>query len=210
MESIPAILGARACNPPAGPLKRARGQRRGSRNPGALDGPAQDGAGVGVALRIVLRCAMGVSNSEVAGQLHVRIRSWWRKSETSLGCISIRRMVHSFGAPRKRVRSRRWTAHSRPGECARTRPSCAPHDYRRHGTTCLSRPLCHHGQGDRRDPSSSPQHRIPQLSRACRSRGPGYLDAHLVLDNYGTRKTPLIHRWLLRHPRFQAPLHLHL
>src|SRR5258708_21227539 len=23
------------------------------------------------------------------------------------------------------------------------------------------------------------------------------------LDNYGTHKTPLIHRWLLRHPRFQ-------
>jgi DDE superfamily endonuclease len=28
---------------------------------------------------------------------------------------------------------------------------------------------------------------------------------HLILDNYGTHKTPLIHRWLARHPRF----HLH-
>jgi transposase len=28
---------------------------------------------------------------------------------------------------------------------------------------------------------------------------------HLILDNYGTHKTPDIHRWLLRHPRF----HLH-
>jgi len=27
----------------------------------------------------------------------------------------------------------------------------------------------------------------------------------LILDNYGTHKTPDIHRWLLRHPRF----HLH-
>ena len=26
---------------------------------------------------------------------------------------------------------------------------------------------------------------------------------HLILDNYGTHKTPLIHRWLLRRPRFQ-------
>ncbi len=24
-----------------------------------------------------------------------------------------------------------------------------------------------------------------------------------MLDNYGTHKTPLMHRWLLRHPRFQ-------
>ena len=28
---------------------------------------------------------------------------------------------------------------------------------------------------------------------------------HLILDNYATHKTPAIHRWLLRHPRF----HLH-
>ena len=28
---------------------------------------------------------------------------------------------------------------------------------------------------------------------------------HLILDNYGTHKTPRIHRWLARHPRF----HLH-
>ena len=32
---------------------------------------------------------------------------------------------------------------------------------------------------------------------------PADLEVHLVLDNYGTHKTPLIHRWLLRHPRFQ-------
>jgi len=29
------------------------------------------------------------------------------------------------------------------------------------------------------------------------------LDVHLILDNYGTHKTPLIQRWLVRHPRFQ-------
>ena len=34
---------------------------------------------------------------------------------------------------------------------------------------------------------------------------PDGLDLHLVLDNYATHKTPEIHRWLLRHPRF----HLH-
>jgi hypothetical protein len=34
---------------------------------------------------------------------------------------------------------------------------------------------------------------------------PADLDVHLIVDNYSTHKTPLIHRWLLRHPRF----HLH-
>jgi transposase len=34
---------------------------------------------------------------------------------------------------------------------------------------------------------------------------PKRFDVHLVLDNYGTHKTPLIHRWLLKRPRF----HLH-
>jgi transposase len=32
---------------------------------------------------------------------------------------------------------------------------------------------------------------------------PSDLAVHLVLDNYATHKTPAIHRWLLRHPRFQ-------
>ena len=34
---------------------------------------------------------------------------------------------------------------------------------------------------------------------------PAELDVHLILDNYGTHKTPMIHRWLARRPRF----HLH-
>ena len=34
---------------------------------------------------------------------------------------------------------------------------------------------------------------------------PADFDVHLVLDNYATHKTPAVHRWLLRHPRF----HLH-
>ena len=34
---------------------------------------------------------------------------------------------------------------------------------------------------------------------------PKDLDIHLVLDNYSTHKTALIHNWLLRRPRF----HLH-
>ena len=34
---------------------------------------------------------------------------------------------------------------------------------------------------------------------------PAELELHLILDNYGTHKTPMIKRWLLHHPRF----HLH-
>ena len=34
---------------------------------------------------------------------------------------------------------------------------------------------------------------------------PDDLDVHLILDDYSTHKTPDIHRWLLKHPRF----HLH-
>jgi transposase len=28
-------------------------------------------------------------------------------------------------------------------------------------------------------------------------------DLHLVLDNYATHKTPAVHQWLLKHPRFR-------
>jgi transposase len=31
---------------------------------------------------------------------------------------------------------------------------------------------------------------------------PDGLDVHLILDNYGTHKASLIHRWLARHPRY--------
>ena len=34
---------------------------------------------------------------------------------------------------------------------------------------------------------------------------PAQLDVHVILDNYRTHKTPRIHRWLVRHPRF----HIH-
>jgi hypothetical protein len=34
---------------------------------------------------------------------------------------------------------------------------------------------------------------------------PDELDVHLILDYLATHKTDVVHRWLLRHPRF----HLH-
>ena len=41
--------------------------------------------------------------------------------------------------------------------------------------------------------------------RAIEQAVPPSLDAHLVLDNSSTHKTPAVRRWLARHPRF----HLH-
>ena len=46
---------------------------------------------------------------------------------------------------------------------------------------------------------------VPQVPRRHRQSRPGDLDIHLVLDNYGTHKTAMIHDWLAGQPRF----HLH-
>ena len=89
----------------------------------------------------------------------------------------------------------------RPGQAERR-----AHDYRRHGTTSLFAALdvksgrvvgeCH-----RRHRSTEFRHFLDTIDAAV----PARLDVHLVLDNYGTHKTALIHRWLAKRPRF----HLH-
>ena len=79
-------------------------------------------------------------------------------------------------------------------------------DYLRHGTTDLFAALdvatgkvigkCH------------AQHRAKEFKMFlahCDDSIPAGLDVHVVLDNLSTHKTPEIHRWLVRHPRF----HLH-
>jgi transposase len=82
-------------------------------------------------------------------------------------------------------------------------PERRAHDYRRHGTTSLFAALDIAtgkviGETHRR-------HRAIEF-RSFLDRVDGQvpvdLDVHLVLDNYGTHKTPLIRRWLLRHARF--------
>ena len=35
-------------------------------------------------------------------------------------------------------------------------------------------------------------------------RVPDDLDVHLVMDNYGTDKTPAVRKWFVRHPRFHV------
>src|SRR5271154_5401596 len=87
----------------------------------------------------------------------------------------------------------------RPGQAERR-----THDYLRHGTTSLFAAL-----------DTKTGKVISQLQRRHRSvefrkfldtieaSVPPELGVHLVMDNYGTHKTPMIRRWLVRHPRFQ-------
>lgn len=89
----------------------------------------------------------------------------------------------------------------RPGSEERRTP-----DYDRHGTTTLFAAL---------DVKSGnvigkcySRHRSLEFRKfldVIESQVPEDQDVHLILDNYGTHKTPMIHRWLLRNPRF----HLH-
>src|SRR5258708_5710817 len=80
------------------------------------------------------------------------------------------------------------------------------HDYARHGTASLFAALDVAtgkviGELHRRHRSTEFRKFLDRIDAEV----PADLDVHLILDNYGTHKTPLIHRWLLRHPRF----HLH-
>jgi len=85
-------------------------------------------------------------------------------------------------------------------------PERRTHDYVRNGTTNLYAAL---------DVASglvitdmTERHRAQEFRRflnLINRSVPDDLEVHLVVDNSSTHKTPEIHRWLLRHPRF----HLH-
>jgi len=89
----------------------------------------------------------------------------------------------------------------RPGQTERR-----THDYRRHGTTDLFAAL--DVKAGTVIGACKRRHRSVEfrafLDRVERSVPPG-LEVHLVLDNLQTHKTPLIHDWLVKRPRF----HLH-
>jgi len=89
----------------------------------------------------------------------------------------------------------------RPGQVERR-----THDYTRHGTTTLFAAL------NTKSGKLITAFRRRQRAREFRkfldtihARVPATLEVHLILDNSSTHKTPAIHRWLTRHPRF----HLH-
>ena len=85
-------------------------------------------------------------------------------------------------------------------------PERRTHDYERYGTTNLYAAL--DLASGKVMTTMTERHRAEEFRRflnLINRSVPEDLDVHLVLDNVSTHKTPEIHRWLVRHPRF----HLH-
>jgi len=88
----------------------------------------------------------------------------------------------------------------RPGQVERR-----SHDYTRHGTTTLFAALNAKsgeiiGEFHQRHRAAEFRTFLATIDAAV----PAPLDVHLIVDNASTHKTPLIHRWLARHPRFHV------
>jgi transposase len=88
----------------------------------------------------------------------------------------------------------------RPGQLERR-----THDYQRHGTTSLfaalelktSRVI---SQLHRRHRSAE----FRQFLDVIEAQVPPGLEVHIIVDNYGTHKTPLIRKWFAKRPRFHV------
>ena len=88
----------------------------------------------------------------------------------------------------------------RPGQVERR-----THDYKRHGTTSLFAAL--DVKTSRVISQFHRRHRSVEFRRfldAVDAAVPPELNVHLILDNYGTHKTPIIWRWLAKRPRFHV------
>jgi len=84
-------------------------------------------------------------------------------------------------------------------------PERRTHDYRRHGVTSLFAAFNVTtgqviGETHRRHRSTEFKSFLERIDKEI----PAEFDAHLIMDNYGTHKTPLITGWLARHPRFHV------
>lgn len=79
------------------------------------------------------------------------------------------------------------------------------HDYKRNGTTTLFAALS--VLDGKVVGQCVPRHRHQEFLKFLRrldGEFPEPLTLHLVMDNYGTHKTPEVQRWLKKHPRFVA------
>ena len=88
----------------------------------------------------------------------------------------------------------------RPGQAERR-----THDYKRYGTTSLFAALNYAtgevtGRCFRRHRTVEFRKFLDIIDKTV----PKDHDVHLILDNYGTHKTALIHNWLLKRPRFHV------
>lgn len=89
----------------------------------------------------------------------------------------------------------------RPGQVERR-----THDYRRHGTTTLFAAL--NVKTSALITQFHQRHRSTEFRQfldAVDAAVPRHLDVHLIMDNYGTHKTPLIRNWFAKRPR----VHVH-
>jgi transposase len=96
---------------------------------------------------------------------------------------------------------------SQPGlPMKKGRAATMTHDYKRHGTTTLFAAL--NMLDGKVIGECLPRHRSKEFVRflnTINKNTPPQLDLHLIVDNYSSHKSPLVQRWLKRHPRF----HLH-
>jgi transposase len=79
------------------------------------------------------------------------------------------------------------------------------HDYKRNGTTTLFAALSL--LDGKVVGQCVPRHRHQEFLKFLRRLDQAFpepLTLHVVMDNYGTHKTPEVQRWLARHPRFVA------
>src|SRR6266699_3798596 len=88
----------------------------------------------------------------------------------------------------------------RPGQAERR-----THDYRRHGTTSLFAALDAKsgnviGQTHRRHRSLEFRKFLDRIDASV----PPDLQVHIIMDNYGTHKTPLIRAWFAKRPRYHV------
>jgi transposase len=87
-----------------------------------------------------------------------------------------------------------------------TTPARMTHDYVRNGTTSLFAAFDLASGSVIAQPYRRHRHQeFLKFLKLIDAAVPADLDLHLVLDNYATHKTPAIHQWLLKHPRY----HLH-
>ena len=80
-------------------------------------------------------------------------------------------------------------------------PRRQTHDYKRNGTTSLFAAL-NTATGEVRFPAPS-RGGVQEILAVIDKAVPAIF--HLVLDNYGTHKTAMIHNWLVRRPRYHLP-----
>ncbi len=106
----------------------------------------------------------------------------------------------------EKSRSRRWIAPSRCCRCARARWNAGRMTTAATGPRRCSPPSrCRPGRSSASATGAIAASSSASSSTRSTAAVPAELDVHLILDNYGTHKTPLIRRWLAAAPRF----HLH-